>query len=185
MFEDAADEFSGVLRVYDELNEIAHFGATAFWHPFEVKGDEDRTLSFSTAPHWKRPDDPKIVLAMLEEADEATLAMLERFRTNHLDPEVEKILTWQKVASDVAAAFGGTPGDLDEGHWVTLPNYVMRDAINRGLAIYCEEHQAVEKASDVTPEQFAAWIAERTTADVETAERQVEQEAGVDLGHDL
>lgn len=97
LFEAAAEEFGGVLRVYDDLNEIAHFGATAFWHPFYVEGEDDLTMSLSTGPHWRRPDDPKIALAMLEECDEMALAMLERFFDHHVAPGVQAIIAWRSV----------------------------------------------------------------------------------------
>lgn len=90
LFEFASTEMAGVRNVYAVLNEMAHFGSTALWHPFTVDDKSERTMSFSTAPHWKGPDDARTVLGMLAEADEATLEVLGRYAAHHVAPATER-----------------------------------------------------------------------------------------------
>lgn len=94
LFEFAAPDMPGVRTVYAVLNEMAHFGSTALWHPFSLDEADPAagtlgTLAFSTGPHWKKPDDARIALAMLREADEVTLAVLRLFAAHHVMPSVE------------------------------------------------------------------------------------------------
>ncbi len=95
LFEFAATELAGIRTVYALLNEMAHFGSTALWHPFTI-ADDDQTpvgrLSFSTGPHWRRPDDARTALAMLRESDEATLEVLRRYTAHHVTPGVERAM---------------------------------------------------------------------------------------------
>lgn len=91
LFAFAATELLGIRTVYALLNEMAHFGSTALWHPFSVIDDSanDGTLgrlTFSTGPHWRKPGDARTALAMLREADEATLELLRRYMTHQVTP---------------------------------------------------------------------------------------------------
>jgi hypothetical protein len=90
LFAFASSELVGVQTVYALLNEMAHFGSTALWHPFSLDEEGERRMSFSTGPHWKKPDDPRTALAMLAEADEAVLVVLRRFAEHHVTPKVER-----------------------------------------------------------------------------------------------
>jgi hypothetical protein len=90
LFEFASTELSGIRTAYAVLNEMAHFGSTALWHPFTVEDRAERVMSFSTGPHWKGPDDARTVLAMLAEADEATLEVLRRYTAHHGTPALER-----------------------------------------------------------------------------------------------
>ena len=95
LFEFAAPDMPGVRTVYSVLNEMAHFGSTALWHPFSLDETDPATgtlgtLAFSTGPHWKRPDDARIALAMLREADEVTLEVLRLFAEHHVTPSIER-----------------------------------------------------------------------------------------------
>jgi hypothetical protein len=163
LFEDAATEMVGVRHVYSVLSEMAHFGSTALWHPFTITDPEERTLRFGTGPHWKREDDPRTVLAMLQEADENFFVVLDRFASHHVTPSVESHAAWAHAAQVVADTFGGTlPGTgADEMALATLPVEVIAEALERGLLTECEEHQAIEVAEGVTPADFEAWAADR------------------------
>ena len=92
LFEYAANEMDGVQKVYEVLSEMAHFGSTALWHPFTVSDTEVGSaghLEFSSGPHWRNPErDPLVVLAMLQEADVATLHILSAFAENHIRPHL-------------------------------------------------------------------------------------------------
>ncbi|MGD0407757.1 MAG: hypothetical protein ABSB34_01995 [Candidatus Limnocylindrales bacterium] len=95
LFEFAATELAGIRTVYALLNEMAHFGSTALWHPFSLDEDEAEEgtlgrLSFSTGPRWRNPDDARTALAMLRESDEATLELLRRYATHHIAPALER-----------------------------------------------------------------------------------------------
>jgi hypothetical protein len=95
LFEFAATELIGIRTVYALLNEMAHFGSTALWHPFSLDEKEPvpgtlGRLSFSTGPHWKNPDDARTALAMLAESDEASLEVLHRYATHHVMPGVAR-----------------------------------------------------------------------------------------------
>lgn len=89
----AAKDMPGVRRVYDELSGMAHYtSTTAMWMAFGIEDTEDgRTvLHYRTNPHWKKPDDPRIALAMLLENDRAVIDLLAEFARAHVWPEVAK-----------------------------------------------------------------------------------------------
>jgi hypothetical protein len=169
LFEDAATETRGVRRTYEVLSEMAHFGSTALWHPFTVTDQEERLMTFGVGPHWKNADDPRIVLAMLKEADEAVFVVLDRFLAHHVTPSVERYAAhgaWAHAAQLMADTLGGSSvgPDVERG-LVTLPVEVIEEAVERGLATWCEEHQAVEVADGVKPSDFEAWVQERITGE--------------------
>lgn len=163
LFEDAATEMAGVRHVYSVLSEMAHFGATALWHPFTITDPEERILTFGTGAHWKHEDDPLTVLAMLREADDTFIVVLDRFAAHHVTPSVEKLAAWAHAAQVVADAFDGTPLEQDgeEMGLAVLPAEVIAEALERGLVTECEEHQAIEVAEGVTPADFEAWAGQR------------------------
>jgi len=91
LFEAASSELAGIRSVYAMLSEMAHFGSTALWQPFSVEDDPPKEgalgrLTFSTGPHWRKPDDARIALAMLRESDEAALELLRRYVAHHIKP---------------------------------------------------------------------------------------------------
>jgi hypothetical protein len=55
--------------VYQELCEIAHFGAVAMWASHHLT--DDRTVTWTSYPRWRRPEDPLIACAYLLELSEA------------------------------------------------------------------------------------------------------------------
>jgi hypothetical protein len=118
LLNEAAKEMGGVRKVYASLSEMAHFGSTALWHPFTVGEDpEERLLKYGTPPHWKRPDDARMAVAMLLENDDAALYVLADFAQTHVVPGVMAALAagvdWNSLADedDPASVFGdlGTP----------------------------------------------------------------------------
>lgn len=157
LFEDAASEMVGVRYVYATLSEMAHFGSTALWHPFTITDAAERTLSFSTAPHWKHPDDGRIALAMLAESDEAMTEVLHRYSAHHVLPKVEQHRSAERIRAAFEAA-GATPGE--EGIGFLSPE-LGREALAAGLVEWCEEHEAMEVADGVTPERVERWVQER------------------------
>jgi hypothetical protein len=161
LFEDAAEEMAGIRHVYAVLSEMAHFGSTALWHPFTVEDEADRRMSYRTGPHWKRADDARVALAMLREADEVVMLVLERYRDHHVVPPVARHLTLDRVARKLAAESGNTaPRSHDEieGGWTIVSAELAGDAMADGLAAVCEVHGVVEIAADVTPEQLEEWV---------------------------
>ena len=168
LFEDAATEMRGVRRAYEVLSEVAHFGSTALWHPFTVTDKEERLMTYGAGPHWKHDDEPRVVLAMLQEADEAVFVVLDRFLAHHVTPSVERYGlhgAWAHAAQVMADVLGGSSlgPDVERG-LVTLPVEAVEEAVEKGLAIWCEEHQAVEVADGVKPSDFEAWAAERAAS---------------------
>jgi len=157
LFEDAATEMVGVRYVYATLSEMAHFGSTALWHPFTITDEAERTLSFSTAPHWKHPDDGRTALAMLAESDEAMTKVLHRYSEHHVLPKVEQHRSAERIRAAFEAA-GATPGEQGIGF---LSPDLGREAVAAGLVAWCEEHEAMEVAEGVTPERVEGWVQER------------------------
>jgi hypothetical protein len=78
----------GVRRVYRALSEMAHFGSTAMWHPFDIVDREEGRIRFGTPPHWQKPDDAMVAVTMLLENDEAMLSVLVRFTQAYIVPAV-------------------------------------------------------------------------------------------------
>lgn len=110
---EAAKQMPGVRHVYATLSEMAHFGSTALWQPFTVSDEPEdaRKMRFGTPPHWKRPDEPRIALAMLIENDEAALWILADFAHNHVVPSVLAVLE-HGAQEDGEDEVGGAPGPL-------------------------------------------------------------------------
>lgn len=160
LFEDAASEMAGVRHVYSTLSEMAHFGSTALWHPFTITDEAERTLSFSTAPHWKHPDDGRMALAMLAESDEAMIEVLHRYSDHHVLPKVERHRSAERIRAAFEAA-GATPDE--EGIGFLSPE-LGRETLAAGLVAWCEEHEAMEVAEGVTPERLERWVQERQKA---------------------
>jgi hypothetical protein len=165
LFVDAASEMAGVRTVYATLSEMAHFGSTALWHPFTVgDGEEERHFRYGTGPHWKGEDDARIALAMLREADEAVMVVLNRYWAHHLAPVVDAFVTREADAARVATALGGTrlpPSAENLGPGITVRGEVARDALADGLVVWCGEHQAIELAEGVTADTVETWAAGR------------------------
>jgi len=153
LFEDAATEMVGVRLAYATLSEMAHFGSTALWHPFTITDEAERKLSLSTAPHWKHPDDGRMALAMLAESDEAMTEVLDRYSQHHVLPKVERHRSAERIRTAFETA-GASPGGEGIGF---LSPALAREAVAAGLDAWCEEHEAMEVADGVTPEQVEAW----------------------------
>jgi hypothetical protein len=156
LFAEAAEELRGIRNVYATLSEMAHFGSTALWHPFSV-GDTDETarrLSYGTAPHWRHADEPRVVLGMLAEAEDGLLVMLDRYLRHHVLPKVEEHVAGERARTELRSAMIRA-GIVGEDDLVIGP--VAASAVQAGLLRWCEEHEAVEPESDVTPERIDAW----------------------------
>lgn len=161
LFEFAGKDMPGVRTVYDRLNEIAHFGSAALWTPFKLGDDEDdRRLSFSTAPHWKSPDDARMALAMLLENDLTIEHVLRQFADKHIRPSIDAHAERSRMRAALAAA-GATP-PTDEREIGTLPPDHAEELFRLGLVTWCEEHQALEAAEGVGPEELEGWLSDRT-----------------------
>jgi hypothetical protein len=156
LFEYAARELAGVRTVYANLSEMGHFGSAAMWTPFELGGDDERMIRFGSMPHWKRPEDARMALAMLKETDESMHQVLARYAVAHIAPKV----AWHEDRERFAAAitaYGGTPPG-DDGSAGSLPPEQAAALEAAGLITWCEEHQALETADGVTPDQLEAWV---------------------------
>lgn len=162
LFEFAGREMAGVVTTYEVLNEMAHFGSTALWHPFVISGEEERRIAFSTAPGWRNPDDARTVLAMLQESDEAMAETLRRYSANHVMPHVERYHGRRRIMKALVGA-GGAIVDDDRGEF-TLPPDLVEEGIAAGLIIYCKEHQVPELAEGITPERVEAWVGHRASS---------------------
>jgi len=149
LFEFASGEMPGVRAVYDLLSEMAHFGSTALWHPFTVDDEAPPegslgTLRYYSGPSWRRPDDARLALAMLLEADEATFAVLDRYLRHHVKPAVDA-----HRARELAAS------------WTEIPPAIASAAVAEGWLTACQEHNALELAEGIDPSAFDAWLRER------------------------
>lgn len=82
----AAKDMRGIWTVYERLSDWSHFSATSMWAPFQL--EEDRHLRYGTPPHWKRPDDARIAVAMLLENDRHIIDLLATFARVHVWPWV-------------------------------------------------------------------------------------------------
>jgi hypothetical protein len=151
LFDFAAREFVGVGKVYQVLNEMAHFGSTALWQPFTVGGENERTLAFSTAPHWRKPDDARTALAMLQESDEALAETLRRYAAHHVLPLLLRYHEHERLIVSIVS-LGGMASAEDRSF--TLPGEVGEAAVAAGLLAHCEEHGELEIADGVTPEML-------------------------------
>jgi hypothetical protein len=160
LFEFAGREMAGVVTTYEVLNEMAHFGSTALWHPFVISEQEERKIAFSTAPGWRKPDDARIVLAMLRESDEAMSETLRRYSAHHVMPHVERDHGRRRIMNALIAAGGEIVND-EQGEF-TLPTDLVEEGIAAGLMVYCDEHQAPELADGITPERVEEWVAAHT-----------------------
>ena len=159
LFEFAGREMAGVVTTYEVLNEMAHFGSTALWHPFVVGGEGDRSISLSTGPGWRKPDDARIALAMLKESDEAMAEVLRRYSDHHVLPHVERYQGRRRILDALVAA-GGAIIDDDLGEF-TMPLDLATEGVDAGLIVFCEEHGQPELADGITPEQVEAWLTVR------------------------
>lgn len=86
----AAKEMAGVNRVYKNLVEMAHFGYTAMWAPFQLDDPNEGVLRYGTSPHWKRQEDARIAVAMLMENSRVTIELLGDWVRWHVWPEVAR-----------------------------------------------------------------------------------------------
>jgi len=122
------------------------------WMAWSVADEEQsRKLRGGTGPHWKKPDDARIALAMLREDDEAMVEVLGRYAEHHITPALAKYEEGQRIER----AFGSLvaePSDVPDaiGH---IPPEVYEAAIEAGLLEWCEEHGRFETATGVTAEQ--------------------------------
>ncbi|HCF99386.1 MAG TPA: hypothetical protein DEV93_02450 [Chloroflexi bacterium] len=70
------DYAPGVKTVYDELTEGTHFGSIAMWTAWTLSGE--RTLNYTTAPRWRRPEtDPLVFAGWLIELGDAFIETVE------------------------------------------------------------------------------------------------------------
>jgi hypothetical protein len=159
LFEFAGREIAGVVTTYEVLNEMAHFGSTALWHPFVITDEEERRFAFSTAPAWRKPDDARTVLAMLQESDAAMAETLQRYSAHHVMPHVERYLGRRRILDALVGA-GGTIVNDELGEF-TLPADMVREGIAAGLLVYCDEHQAPELVEGITLGRVEAWLSTR------------------------
>jgi hypothetical protein len=165
LFEFAGNEIVGVGATYAVLNEMAHFGSTALWHPFRLEDEVERRIGFSTGPGWRRPDDARTVLAMLQESDEAIAETLHRYSAHHVTPHVRRYEDRSRIMRAVIAAGGQVTND--EAGEFTLPGEIVAEGLTAGLFVHCHEHDAPEIAGGVTPERVESWLAARLWPDSE------------------
>ena len=159
LFAFAGQELAGVGTTYAVLNEMAHFGSTALWLPFVVESDEERQMGFSTGPRWRKPDDARIVLAMLGDSDKAMAETLRRYSAHHVMPLVLRFEKRAQIMRALVAA-GSEVVDEDTGQF-TLAAGLVADGIAAGLFIHCVEHRTPEIAEGVDPENIEEWLATR------------------------
>lgn len=156
LFLDAATEMLGVRAVYATLSEMAHFGATALWHPFTTAAGEGRTIAYQTAPHWRHHEEPRVVLGMLAEAETALIQVLGRYSDHHVLPKVIRFRARDRVRVAFESV-GIVANDLGTG---PIAPDVAKSALEAGLLIWCDEHQALEPSKDVQPDRVEAWAQE-------------------------
>ena len=161
LFEFAAGELRGVRAVYASLNEMAHFGSSALWHPFTIEEEDEcaARLAFFSGPRWREPDDARIALAMLLESDNAMTEVLRRYAEHHLAPLINQHNSMERIRQAFAAA-GAVPAD-DERAVGTLPAEIGSAAEAAGIVAWCAEHDAFEVAEGVTAEDVDTWVAAR------------------------
>lgn len=157
LFTYAGREMAGVVTTYEVLNEMAHFGSTALWHPFVI--DDEMRISFSTGPGWRKPDDARTALAMLQESDDAMAETLRRYCAHHVMPHVERYHGRRRIMDALVGAGGEIVND-ERGEF-TLPSHLVEEGIAAGLVVYCEKHQAPELAEGITPDRVEEWLAAR------------------------
>ena len=159
LFEFAGREIAGVVTTYEVLNEMAHFGSTALWHPFVIDDEVERRIAFSSAPGWRKPDDARTALAMLQDSDEAMAETLRRYSAHHVMPKVQRHLERRRIMNALVGAGGEIVND-ELGEF-TLPPDLVEEGIANGLVVYCEDHQAPELAEGITPDRVEQWLAAR------------------------
>ena len=157
LFADAAKEMRGIRHVYATLSEMAHFGSTALWHPFTITDEENRMMSFGTAPHWRHDDEERVVLGMLAEADEGLLVMLGRYSDHHVMPQVLRFRAKKRVGRAIASL----GPEFDEDGLSSISTGLATELYEAGFVHWCEEHQAVEQVDDLDPERVEAWVEQR------------------------
>jgi hypothetical protein len=84
LFAFASDRFPDIEHYYAVLNEMAHFGSTALWQPFNY--DNPELVAYQTSPHWKASDEPRLALALLARLDAWTTEVFYEFVNRHLPP---------------------------------------------------------------------------------------------------
>lgn len=159
LFEYAGREMAGVVTTYEVLNEMAHFGSTALWHPFVIDDQDEMRISFSTSPGWRKPDDARTALAMLQESDEAMAETLRRYSAHHVMPHVQRYHGRRRIMGALVGAGGEIVND-ERGEF-TLPSHLVEEGIAAGFVVYCEEHGAPELAEGITPDRVEGWLAAR------------------------
>src|SRR5450759_3180637 len=102
---------------------MAHFGSTALWHPFVINDEEERRLAFSTAPGWRMPDDARIVLALLQESDDAMAETPQLYWAHHAMPQVVHDLR-RRQSLDANVGAGGTILNDELGEFTLRPDLV-------------------------------------------------------------
>jgi hypothetical protein len=85
----AAKRYPGVKRVYDELSEFGHFGATGVWASWAAGGVEEweGETFYRLGPGWRDSErDPLLAAAMLAEMAHVTHTEATRFLETYLLP---------------------------------------------------------------------------------------------------
>ena len=75
----AATRFDGFRGIYDQLSRFAHPQAKGLLASSRLTDAEDRTVEWSSAPHFKRTDDQLIAYAWAVELAEASRHLLYEF----------------------------------------------------------------------------------------------------------
>jgi hypothetical protein len=169
LFDHAGKDMKGVARVYEVLNEMAHFGSTALWAPFTITDEKERNLSYGTPPHWKDPEHARVALAMLQEADENFTAVLDRYADRQLTPKVTAYQGRERIK--VALASVGLVPDPNPDALGTVSEDLGKRTQADEILYWCDEHQAWELTESATPERVEEWA--RSLAAEASAESEV------------
>lgn len=171
LFDHAGRDMKGVARVYEVLNEMAHFGSTALWAPFTITDEKERKLSYGTPPHWKDPKHARVALAMLQEADENFTVVLGRYADRHLTP---KVMTYQgRERIKIALASVGLVPDPSPDALGTMSEDLGKRGEADEILYWCDEHQAWELTESATPERVEEWT--RSFSEEASAEPAVDE----------
>lgn len=75
----AASRFDGFKGIYDQLSKFAHPQAKGLLASSRITDEEEGTMEWSSAPHFKRPEDQLIAYAWAIELAEASRHLLYEF----------------------------------------------------------------------------------------------------------
>lgn len=75
----AVTRFDGFKGIYDQLSKFAHPQAVGLLASSQVTGDQERTMKWHSAPHFKNPEDRLVAYAWVIELAEASRHLLYEF----------------------------------------------------------------------------------------------------------